>query len=195
MTDERHSHGEHRDEARLRELLGTLREDVRAPAQLRDAVMREIELEADRPSWAARLFEWALRPRMVPVSPAVSALAAASLAALMLVRPLPEPVALSVVEADAPVRVVTRFVLVAPGASSVHVTGDFNSWSREGVALEDLRGSGIWTGDIALPPGVHEYTFVVDAAEWVPDPTAVLQVDDGFGQLNSILVVSEEGEA
>lgn len=195
MTDDLHSHGEHPDETRLRELLGTLREDVRAPAELRDAVMREIQLEAQRPSWARRLVEWALAPRMLPVSPAVGALAAAALAALMLVRPAPEPAALPAVEADTPVRVVTRFVLVAPGASSVHVTGDFNSWSREGVALEDLRGSGIWTGDIALPPGVHEYTFVVDGIEWVPDPTAVLQVDDGFGQLNSILVVSEEGEA
>ena len=57
---------------RLAELLGTLREDVRAPAELRDAVMRRIEHR----SAFARFAEWALRPRMVPMSPALGALAA-----------------------------------------------------------------------------------------------------------------------
>jgi len=171
-----------------------LREDVRAPAELRDAVMRRIE--SDRRSVARRLLEWALRPRMVPISPALGGLAVAALAGLILLRPAPSGVdSTDSVMVEAADRVVTRFVLVAPGASSVQLTGDFISWRREGIALEDLRGTGIWTGDVALPPGVHRYTFVVNGSEWVPDPSAVLQVDDGFGQLNSIVVVPGEGEA
>jgi len=180
-----------RDE-RLAELLGTLREDVRAPAELRDAVMRRIE---HRPSALARFTEWALRPRMVPVSPAFGALAAAAVVALLLVRPASAPQApVAVTVGEAPARVVTRFVLVAPGAASVHLTGDFNAWQREGIALEQLRGTAVWTADVPLQPGVHQYTFVLDGSEWVPDPTAVLQVDDGFGQVNSIVVVPEAGQ-
>jgi len=180
-------------ERRIAELLGTLREDVRAPADLKDAVMRRIE---DRPSAFARFAEWALRPRMVPMSPALGALATAAVVALLLVRPGPAPQApVPVSVGDAPVRVVTRFVLMAPGASSVHLTGDFNGWRPEGIALEQLRGTAIWTADVPLQPGVHQYTFVLNGAEWVPDPSAVLQVDDGFGQINSIVVVPEAGEA
>jgi 1,4-alpha-glucan branching enzyme len=88
-----------------------------------------------------------------------------------------------------PIQMVTRFVLVAPEASTVHLTGDFIGWSPEGIALEDPRGTGIWTADVPLPPGVYQYTFVVDGTEWVPDPRAVSQVDDGFGQLNSVVIV------
>ncbi|MGD2046744.1 MAG: glycogen-binding domain-containing protein [Gemmatimonadota bacterium] len=190
MSEDMRTPGE---EKRVRELLGLLREDVKAPPELYAGVMREISKE--RPSLAVRAVEWLLRPRLVPISPAVAGLAVAALATLILLRPSDVPVVLPTTDATASAeRVVTRFVLVAPGASSVHVTGDFNSWSREGIALEDLRGSGIWTGDIALPPGVHQYTFVLDGSEYVADPSAVMQVDDGYGQTNSILVVPGEGE-
>lgn len=193
MDDDRYGTGHDRQEEKVRELLGLLHEDVRAPAALREAVLREIA--KPRTSRTERVIEWVLRPRLVPVSPAVAGLAAVAVAILILLRPPASSVVLPPVNADGGIeQIVTRFVLVAPGAASVHVTGDFNSWSREGIALEDLRGSGIWTGDIALPPGVHQYTFVVNGTEWVPDPSAALQVDDGFGQLNSILVVPEEGE-
>lgn len=193
MNDDLTTAGRDHDEDRVRELLGLLHEDVQAPPELYVGVMREIS--KDRPSWTARAVEWLLRPRLVPVSPAVAGLAVAALAALILLKPSRMPVPLPATDATASAeRVVTRFVLVAPGASSVNVTGDFNSWSREGIALEDLRGSGIWTGDIALPPGVHQYTFVVNGTEWVPDPSAVMQVDDGYGQTNSILVIPGEGE-
>jgi hypothetical protein len=181
------------DEARLRELLDTLREDVRAPVEILDSVMREID--KDRVVLGARVARWALRPRMVPISPAFGGLAVAAGAALVVLWPAPRPALEPAVVVDSASGVATRFVLVAPGAESVHLTGDFNSWSREGIALEDLRGTGIWTADVTLPPGVHQYTFVLNGSEWVPDPSAALQVDDGFGQMNSILVIQGEGEA
>lgn len=194
MSDDRNRMDRNHEEERLVELLGTLREDVRASADLHDAVMRRIE--APRPSPLRRFAEWAFRPRFVPVSPALGALAVAAVAALIFVRPAPTTTPTSTPVADAPARVVTRFVLVAPGAASVHLTGDFTSWRPDGVALQELRGgTGIWTGDVPLSPGVHQYTFVVNGTEWIPDPSAVLQVDDGFGQVNSIVVVPEAGEA
>jgi hypothetical protein len=48
---------------------------------------------------------------------------------------------------------------------------------------------------VALPPGVYQYTFIVDGARWQPDPLAVSQVSDGFGQVNSVLIVPPRTEA
>lgn len=175
------------DEMRLVELLGTLEEDARAPAGFRASVMREVEEVVASP-WR-RLVDWWLRPRSVRVSPAMGALAVAASAALFFLWPPgPDDAGLG---PQASGQVVTRFVLVAPEASSVHLTGDFLSWSREGIELEDLRGTGVWTADIPLPPGVYQYTFVIDGSRWVPDPTALSQVDDGFGQMNSVVIVPE----
>lgn len=180
---------EHAEDARLRELLGLLTEDVRAPAGFRADVMRTVEASADS-RWR-RMAGWWLEPRPVRIRPAVGALALAASIALVLFgvpgeEPLAPPAAVS-----SPAPQVTRFVLIAPGAASVQLTGDFVEWSRAGIALEDPRGTGVWTADVALPPGVYQYTFVVNGTEWVPDPRAVSQVDDGFGQVNSVLIVPD----
>ncbi len=44
--------------------------------------------------------------------------------------------------------------------------------------------------EVPVPPGVHEYSFVVNGTEWRPDPLANSQVDDGFGRTNSLVMVS-----
>ena len=168
------------DEERLASLLGALEEDVRAPVGFHASVMRAVESVPASP-WR-RLADWWLRPRSVRLSPAMGALAVAASAALFFLWPGQD---------GGGGQVVTRFVLVAPEASSVHVTGDFLSWSREGIELEDPRGTGVWTADVSLPPGVYQYTFVIDGSRWIPDPTALSQVDDGFGQVNSVVIVPE----
>jgi hypothetical protein len=175
------------DEGRVRELLGLLKEEVRAPASFRVDVMEAIERATASP-WK-RVADWWLEPRPVRIRPAVGALALAASLALLVLLPGEQPVAPTAAVDSAPAQIVTRFVLIAPEAASVHLTGDFVSWSREGIALEDPRGTGIWTTDVQLPPGVYQYTFVVNGTQWVPDPRAVSQVDDGFGQMNSVLIV------
>lgn len=181
------------DEIRLREALDAVREEVRAPVGFRADVMRAVAAEPT-PLWK-RVADWWLQPQPLRIRPAVGALALAASVALVLVlrpgaAPTDQPGAL-----DAPPQPITRFVLVAPEASSVRLTGDFVSWSPDGIALQDPRGTGVWTADVTLPPGVYQYTFVVNGSEWVPDPRAVSQVDDGFGQLNSVVIVPGEGEA
>lgn len=191
---------------RLREALGQLREDFRAPSELKANVMHRVRQIPD-PMWK-RAVDWLLRPRTIQMTPVTAGgLAFAGLALVFLVRgdsgsvspagtmPAEGAAATAVSEQMPAADHVTRFVFVAPGASSVRMTGDFVSWDPEGIGLEDQRGTGVWTVDVPLEPGVYQYTFIVDGTEWRPDPHAVSQVDDGFGQTNSVVIVSGASEA
>jgi 1,4-alpha-glucan branching enzyme len=48
-------------------------------------------------------------------------------------------------------RTMTQFVLIAPGAASVTVVGDFNDWSMSATPLE--RAGGVWSVAVPLGPG------------------------------------------
>ena len=81
-----------------------------------------------------------------------------------------------------------RFVLVAPGAQHVNLAGTFNHWDPNATPLVRSGAGDLWTATLTLPPGQHQYAFVVDGTRWVPDPTAP-GVDDGFGRRNSVLTL------
>jgi hypothetical protein len=49
--------------------------------------------------------------------------------------------------------------------------------------------SGIWTATVPLPPGVHDYLFMVDGTQWVLDPAGAV-VEDHFGGTNSRLYLT-----
>jgi 1,4-alpha-glucan branching enzyme len=54
-------------------------------------------------------------------------------------------------------KTLVEFALEAPQAASVNIAGTFNDWS-----LKPLRKNGaLWKTTIFLPPGRHEYRFVV----------------------------------
>jgi hypothetical protein len=78
------------------------------------------------------------------------------------------------------------FRLDAPGAHSVHLAGDFTGW-KSGPALEQVS-PGVWSVDVPLDVGLHDYAFIVDGTRWVQDPLAE-HVDDGFGGTNSRVAV------
>ncbi|HLQ67885.1 MAG TPA: isoamylase early set domain-containing protein [Gemmatimonadales bacterium] len=84
--------------------------------------------------------------------------------------------------------VTVRFVLVAPGARHVSLAGTFNHWDPRATPLVRSGAGDLWTATLSLPPGQHQYAFVVDGTRWVPDPTAPA-VDDGFGRRNSVLTL------
>lgn len=95
-------------------------------------------------------------------------------------------------------------------ASSVWVAGEFNGWTaRQGDRkLVAMRQEGDrWTVTIpyrehvrdpefdALSDDVfvehgkrYQYKFVVDTSRWITDPSNPSQVDDGAGNINSLLV-------
>jgi 1,4-alpha-glucan branching enzyme len=84
---------------------------------------------------------------------------------------------------------VVRFVLVAPTARHVALVGDFNDWDRTATRLRQTGSDGVWTASISLPPGRHQYAFIVDDTQWRVDPAATLSVDDEFGTTTSIISV------
>jgi hypothetical protein len=82
-----------------------------------------------------------------------------------------------------------NFVLEAPGAHEVAVIGSFNGWNAAGWGMRRDAATGRWFLSTALPPGSHEYVFLVDGVTPLPDAAAALSVNDGFGSQNSVLVV------
>lgn len=85
---------------------------------------------------------------------------------------------------------VVRFELAAPEARSVYLIGDFTDWQEQGVALTDREGDGLWEVTVRLRKGrAYTYNFLIDGEEWVVDPRASVNVDDGFGGKSSVIVL------
>lgn len=69
---------------------------------------------------------------------------------------------------------------------TVAVAGDFSKW--DSLQMKKVRDN-CWSVTIQLKPGRYQYGFLVDGEQWVPDPASLRQVSDGFGGINSVLVV------
>lgn len=72
----------------------------------------------------------------------------------------------------------------------VAVAGDFSDW--ESIPMERVNEN-CYVLTLRLRPGKYEYGFLVDG-QWVPDPFSPRAVSDGFGGMNSILVVDGDTE-
>ena len=81
------------------------------------------------------------------------------------------------------------FVYHDDEARKVSLAGDFNGWDI-GKNLLTKDTSGLWLCNFATPgPGSYQYKFVVDDKRWIEDPSNGMKVSDGFGGLNSVLVI------
>lgn len=168
-------------------LLGSFRSELPAsppPPWLETRVMAEIEALPE-PGVLRRAFSWLTVPQPIRVSPILVGFAAAAVAlAFLLPRTSPTEG-----PGDASPLVYVQFLLNAPGAQSVAVSGDFDAWAGS-HELEDTDGDGVWTGRVPLQPGVHAYMFLVDGADWMTDPEAQRYAEDGFGNRNAVLAVA-----
>ena len=77
----------------------------------------------------------------------------------------------------------------APAATSVAVVGDFNGWDPRRNHLVRATHEGLWRTRLRLPPGVYQYSFVIDGTVWERDPLARKTAADGFGGENSVIIV------
>jgi AMP-activated protein kinase-like protein len=166
--------------------------DARPSPDLRPAVMRRIEgLEPLGSSGRPRMLErvaillWA--PREISIRPAFAlvGVGAALILGLVSYRGEAPPVAEEVASGGAAPQVFVQFRLEA-AASRVQLAGSFTNWQPRYELLQ--YAPGVWTITVPLTQGVHDYAFVVDGREWVPDPYAP-QIGDGFGGTNSRLTL------
>jgi hypothetical protein len=87
---------------------------------------------------------------------------------------------------------VVLFTLDMPHASNVELIGSFNQWTPEGYRMNRDEQRGVWTLSVPLGSGRYEYAYRVNGKMVVPDPKGLLQQDDGFGNMNSILIIDGE---
>lgn len=183
-----------RDEAdALLNAVGSFAAGLESPGSEVDrAVMASIRARATAEKES--FWGWLFKPQAYQVRPA---LAAAAVVALVVAGVLGGSIGRSspaaAVVAAAPTTVLVRFELIAPTAEHVSLAGSFNDWQADGIQLTRNAETGMWTGTVPLRPGEHQYMFVIDGSEWMPDPEAHAQVDDGFGQTNSVIVVGPRG--
>lgn len=80
-----------------------------------------------------------------------------------------------------------RFRFTSSRAKTVVLAGDFNDWSTTSHPMKRGRDQ-VWIAEVELPPGRHEYKFVVDGKEWWNDPEAP-KVPNIWGTENSYVDV------
>jgi len=82
----------------------------------------------------------------------------------------------------------TMFALLTPRTTeSVALAGSFNDWDPKRTPMKDA-GNGLWKVEVPLPPGRHEYRFVVDG-QWISDPNARDSAPNPHGESNSVINV------
>jgi hypothetical protein len=196
-----------------------LRAQERADASFRGEVMSAVHnlartegvADAPRlsPSGGTRLSErakssWWKRSYWIRITPITGVAMAAGVLALAVGvfmlngyalasgrRPEPRPIAAREIPRETlhdTVHVV-RFVFVDSSARSVSLVGEFNQWQKGALVLRAGSRAGVWTADVPLPDGRHEYAFIVRDANgerWVADPVAETQLDD-FGTESSVI--------
>jgi len=150
----------------------------KAPADFTSRVMAALP-EKPHHSWADRLKSFWPDGRFWPIPGIAGALAMlVLLAGLTLFQPSKKsgliPVALD---------------LFAPSADRVQLVGTFSDWMPDAHPLKGPDAVGYWVINIKLPPGRHEYAFLVNGSKLVPDDDGEVLRPDGYGHKNSLLFV------
>jgi beta-lactamase regulating signal transducer with metallopeptidase domain len=71
-----------------------------------------------------------------------------------------------------------------PNARIVALAGSFNNWNQSQLLF--AREGDEWVCRVSLPPGKHQYKFIIDG-NWITDPGNGTIVNDGRGNMNSLL--------
>jgi hypothetical protein len=197
------------DDALARRLAAPLRAAERPDADFGARVMAAVRADAPRPADAGPT-PWWHRSRGITLSPLAGLALAAGFAGVVVAahesgRAAPRDRAPAVAHTAAspgPARAgvadtvhVVRFVFVDRAARRVTLVGDFNGWDRAATQLVRTGArddSTVWTVSVALPPGRHEYAFVVDGERWVADSAAPV-IEDEFGTRSSVVTLDGPG--
>lgn len=174
-----------RDDDVLDRVIDRLRGPVEMDPTLDAQVMVRVARASGGLDWLARGWEWLRRPREFSITPLTAAVVAVGLAGLVLWLGAKTSAPASSAARDT---TVVQFVLVAPGASSVSLVGDFNDWDAMTTPMRPVRRGELWSVTIPLSTGRHRYAFLVDGSRWLADPSAPRAPDD-FGTPSSVVTV------
>lgn len=179
----------HRDDDFVRNALRSMPEES-VPADFSRSVMEQ--LAPRKVTLWRRIYMWLTRPKSMSFTPlqlAPVAVCAVALLGLLLVEN-------GYLSDDSPSLTPVRFVLKdqGKGIEAVSVIGSFNDWKAEGSRMWYDGEADTWVLEAMLPPGNHEYTFLVNGEDVMPDPHASMVRDDGFGNKNSVIFVDGPNE-
>lgn len=190
------------EQGRIARLISDM-EYKKPPYDLSAKVMQRI---TQRPWWR-RAISWLLTPRTIRISPLVpvSALAGAFLLLIFLAGGLPmkqytdsatdtgpEQSGQAMPSTSPEQQIINVvFTVNVDDAREVALIGSFNNWQGHKHKLAPSDEAGKWTISVPLEQGVHEYAFVVDGIRIIPDPVSLVYKDDGFGNLNSVILVED----
>ncbi|MBN9503088.1 MAG: hypothetical protein BGO01_08015 [Armatimonadetes bacterium 55-13] len=73
--------------------------------------------------------------------------------------------------------------------NSVYVAGTFNNWNKTASPMRIQADGRTWQLAMDLIPGRHLYKFVLNGEDWIVDPKAKKNEDDGSGHTNSVLIL------
>lgn len=187
----------------LIDLLGQLPEETPSPG-FTGRVLGS--LEPKKAAWWKKVFLMAVTPRTVSFTPVkLVPVAAVCLALIVLFSIHVIPVmnfhddpSLNVNNGGARMEninlVPILFKLESTPAESVFVIGSFNDWNAEDHKMSVDPADNTWVLTLMLPPGRHEYAFLIDGKKTVPDPNAVFTRKDGFGSYNSVIFANHQHE-
>src|SRR5438270_8803575 len=74
---------------------------------------------------------------------------------------------------------------------TVYVAGTFNNWDKGATPMK--ADGHTWSATVPLPPGKTLYKFVLNGSDWIVDPKASNNDDDGNGNTNSVALVLPNG--
>jgi hypothetical protein len=165
------------------------------PPGFADGVLRR--LSPIRLPWWRRAWIWTRTPRSLAVTPLRIGTIGVGLVSLFLLAVVREgPRVLPGADALRPGFSTVIFQLADPEGRirSAAVIGSFNRWNPNGFRMRFAPERRAWLLQAQLPPGCHEYVFLLDETRVSPDPEAILTREDGFGNLNSVLLLTEDHE-
>jgi 1,4-alpha-glucan branching enzyme len=81
-----------------------------------------------------------------------------------------------------------RFQLITGLGNEVYVAGTFNNWDSHAHPLTFAPEAGSYLATLIIPPGRHEYKFVVNG-KWLADPKCPETVQNPLGSVNCVIVV------
>lgn len=174
-----------RDDDVLNRVVDRLREPIEMDPTLDARVMVRIGRASRGLDWLERAWEWLRHPRDLSITPLAAAGVLAALAGLVIWLGPRTPGAANRPMVDT---TIVQFVLVAPGAATVSLVGDFNDWDGATTPMHPVRSGAMWSVTVPLPAGRHRYAFLVDGARWLSDPSAPRAPDD-FGTPSSVVTV------